>query len=79
MVGLPSHCFHSLHELLNEKRMGLIPELFWNSCVKKPPRTSDNSELSANVVLFIPISAYGDAQDLQELLQTDLVWTEKER
>lgn len=36
MLGLLSQCFHSLHELLNEKRRGLIPELLWNSCVKKP-------------------------------------------
>lgn len=52
MGGLPSQYFHSLHELLNEKRMVLIPELFWNSCVKKPPRTSDNSVLSADDALL---------------------------
>lgn len=33
--GLPSQCFHSLHVLLNEERVGLAPELFWNCCVKK--------------------------------------------
>lgn len=79
MVGLPSQCFDSLHELLNEKGMVLIPELFWNSCVKKPPRTSDNSELSANYAVFISVAAYLDAEDLRELYRTNLLWIAKER
>lgn len=46
------------------KGWGLIPELVWNSCVKKAPRTSDNSEVSADFTLFLPVSAYGDAENL---------------
>lgn len=63
------------------KGWGSFLSCFGTAVSKKPPKPQGPQTIanSANVAVFIPVSAYGDAGDLQELLQTNLVWTQKER